>query len=329
MTQRYLITGAQGFVGRFLSAGILAADKEAHVLGLGRSENLPGFFTHFNTVNGKQQRAPVPAGLTNHGHYRYQQLSLHMTDRLREVVERFEPTVVFHLASALHTATDRELFEANIEGTASLMNALAKTKALVVLGSSGSVYGEPEALPLTETQPCNPNDLYGITKLTSEQIVRVKALKAGLPFINARIFNVVGPGQSESHVAGRFAAQLAASAKTLSAGTLETTRDFIDIRDVASALLLLAEKGERGTTYNVAGGKETHIHFILSELLRISGLTGQVEVVSNDAQAAGVSRHVAKTSRLRKLGFQPAYSLSQSLEDLFNYRRGLYHGAGL
>jgi nucleoside-diphosphate-sugar epimerase len=314
-----------------LSARILAADKDAHVLGLGRSENLPGFFTHFNTVGGKQQRAKVPAGLENHGHYRYQQLPLMMTDRLREVIERFEPTVVFHLASALHTATDRELFEANIEGTASLMSAVAKTKALIVHGSSGSVYGEPESLPFTETQPCNPNDLYGITKLASEQIVRVKALKAGLQFITARIFNVVGPGQSERHVAGGFAAQLSASTRpsTLSAGTLETTRDFIDIRDVASALLLLALSGERGTTYNVASGKETHIHFILSELLRISGLTGQVEVISNDAQATGVSRHVAKTSRLRKLGFQPAYSVSQSLEDLFNYRRGLYHGAGL
>ena len=324
MTQRYLITGAQGLVGRFLTARILAADKDAHVLGLGRSENLPGFFTHSLTVNGKQHRAKVPAELSIHGHYRYQQLSLLMTDRLREVVERFEPTIVFHLASALHTASDQELFEANLEGTASLMNALAKTKALVVLGSSGSVYGEA-TLPLTESQPCNPNDLYGITKLASEQITRVKAARAGLQFIVARIFNVVGPGQSESHVCGRFAAQLAASVKptTLSAGTLETTRDFIDIRDVATALLLLATSGERGTTYNVASGKETHIHFVLSELLRIAGLSGQVEVVQNDSQPAGVSRHVAKTSRLRKLGFQPAYSLTQSLEDLFHYRRAL------
>jgi nucleoside-diphosphate-sugar epimerase len=324
VTQRYLITGAQGLVGRFLTARILADDKEAHVLGLGRSSSLPGFFTHSNTVNGKQQRAPVPAGLTIHGHYRYQQLSLHMTDRLREVVERFEPTVVFHLASALHTAGDQELFEANIEGTASLMNALAKTKALVVLGSSGSVYGDAAALPSTETQPCNPNDLYGITKLAAEQITRVKAAKAGLEFIAARIFNVVGPGQSERHVSGRFAAQLAASVKpaSINAGDRETTRDFIDIRDVASALLLLAGKGERGTVYNVGNGKETHFHYILSELLRISGLLGQVEVVFNDGQPA-VSRQVAKTSRLRKLGFQPAYSISQSLEDLFNYRRAL------
>ncbi|HEX4381624.1 MAG TPA: NAD-dependent epimerase/dehydratase family protein, partial [Myxococcales bacterium] len=256
---RALITGAQGLVGRYLTARILATFSDAHVLGLGRSSSLPGFFTHSITVHGKHQRAPVPPELAISGHYRYQQLSLLMTDRLREVIERFEPDVVFHLASALHTATEHELFEANIGATASLMNALAKTKALIVLGSSASVYGHSAAMPLSESQPCNPIDLYGITKLAAEQIVRVKAAQSGLRFVAARIFNVVGPGQSESHVCARFAAQLAAGAATLTVGPLSTTRDFIDTRDVAAALRLLASRGESGGVYNVASGEETPI----------------------------------------------------------------------
>jgi len=325
MNRRYLITGSQGLVGRYLTAEILRKEPDAHVLGIGRSENLPGFFTHAIGVNGRQLRAPVPADLSIDGHYRYQQLSLLATDRLRDVVERFEPDCVFHLASALHTAPEHELFEANLEGTASLMNALATTKALVVLGSSGSVYGEPVLLPLAEAHPCNPADLYGITKLAAEQIGRVKAARAGLPFIAARIFNVAGAGQSESHVCGRFAAQLASDPEpaTLAVGPLDTTRDFIDVRDVARALLLLAHKGTHGTAYNIASGQETPIQTILAELLRISVLDGQLEIIPKSGPPAGVSRHFADVTRLSQLDFTPTYSLSQSLESLFAYHKSI------
>jgi len=324
MSGRYLITGAQGLVGRYLTAHILETERDAQVLGIGRSDELSGFFTHTVCAGGKPRRAPLPAGLVPGDGHRYQRLSLLATADLRRAIEELEPHCIFHLASALHAAPERELFETNIEGTASLMNAVS-AGTLLVMGSSGSVYGEAVSLPLSESQPCIPADLYGVTKLAAEQIARVKAMRGGFDFIAARIFNVVGPGQAESHVCARFAAQLSASTspKAIGVGPLETTRDFIDVRDVAAALLLLARKGERGGTYNVASGRETPIHLVLSELLRISGLTGQVEIIAKTGQPAGVSRHFADISRLRGLGFRPAHSLSQSLQDLFAYHRSL------
>ena len=59
-----------------------------------------------------------------------------------------------------------------------------------------------------------------VTKLTAEHLVRVKAERAGVPFAIARIFNIVGPGQTESHACGRFASQLASLADA-QGGTLE------------------------------------------------------------------------------------------------------------
>jgi nucleoside-diphosphate-sugar epimerase len=106
----------------------------------------------------------------------------------------------------------------------------------------------------------------------------------------------------------------------LEAGALETTRDFIDIRDVAAALMLIAQRGERGGTYNLASGRETPIQLILSELIRISGL--KVEIARKDLPA-GVSRHFADVSRLEGLGFVPAYSIRESLHDLFRYHQEL------
>jgi len=332
MKRRYLITGAQGLVGRYLTARILELEKGAQVLGIGRSKRMDGVFTHAISIDGGQRRAPVPAHLLRHldGRYRYQQLSLIETVRLKEVIRELQPHCIFHLASGLSTASERDLFETNLEGTASLMNAMADAqlaKALIILGSSGSVYGDAASLPISESHPCNPVNMYGLTKLAAEHLTRLKAARCGIAWVTARIFNVVGPGQAESHVCGRLAAELASPASSrsmmINVGPLDTTRDFIDVRDVASALLLLARSGEHGGTYNVASGRETPIQLILSELLRISGLNGQVRIVPQSGQPPGVQRHFADVSRLQELGFVPMCSLSASLEDLFRYYQEL------
>ena len=336
MTRRYLITGAQGLVGRYLTARILDTEPESEVLGIGRSGSVDGFFTHAISTRGGQERAPLPAELlaSISARHRYRSVSLLDTPGLCDLLREFRPHCVFHLASALHTASQRDLLQTNVEGTASLMNAVADAPgldALVILGSSGSVYGEPESLPIRESDACNPADMYGLTKLAAEHVVRIHAERGGLPFVTARIFNVVGPGQSESHVCARLAAQLASVPASrhsaLEVGALDTTRDFIDVRDVAAALLLLAQRGDGGNVYNLASGRETPIHAILSELLRISGLNGQVEVVRRNDRTAGVRRHVADVSRLQGLGFAPAYSIGESLCDLFRYHRAQWSDA--
>jgi len=299
---RYLITGVEGFIGRYLTAHILDVDKDAEVVGLGRSAR-----------DKADER------------FRYERLSLLDTVVLRELIAELRPDCIFHLASALHAASERDLVETNVLGTLSLMKAVAVSDALVILGSSGSVYGHPASLPIRESEPCNPADMYGVTKLAAEQIARNQAAQNGFRLITARIFNVVGPGQSESHVCGRFAAQLASSPRVVETGALDTTRDFIDVRDVAVALLLLAQRGEPGGTYNLGSGRETPICFVLSELIRISGLS--TAIATRNDLPRGVRRHVADVSRLQRLGFVPAYSLSESLHDLFRYHQAEQHEA--
>jgi nucleoside-diphosphate-sugar epimerase len=328
VSRRYLITGAQGLIGRYLTAHILDRDPDAEVLGIGRSARTDDVFTHVISARGGPRPAPVPLDLIARvtDRYRYQRISLLDGARLRESIRAFRPQCIFHLASALHTASFRNLTETNVEGTASLMNAMGDApEALLIVGSSGSVYGDPALLPIPESAACNPAEMYGVTKLAAEHIARVAAARNGFAFVTARIFNVVGPGQSESHVCARLASQLATlRPAALEVGALDPTRDFIDVRDVAAALLLLAQRGERGGTYNVASGRETPIHSVLSELLRISGLNGQVEITRHHSgSSGGVRRHFADVSRLRALGFTPAYSLSQSLDDLFRYHQAL------
>lgn len=298
MKRRYLVTGAQGLAGRSLTARILSAEPDSEVLGIGRSRRLDGFGAR----------------------YQYEPVALHETQKLRALAREFQPQCVFHLAAALHSAAERDLLETNIAGTASLVDALDEVRPLLVLGSSASVYGGTSALPVRESDPCTPATLYGVSKLAAEHVARVKASRSGVPMVVARIFNVIGPGQDDTHVCGRLARRLAALAgvprPVLETGPLGATRDFIDVRDLARALLLLARRGEPGETYNVGSGRETRIRDLLAVLIRISGL--DVQVVEGNLVTAGVARQVAEVSRLVRLGFEVEVPLVQSLTDVFH-----------
>lgn len=331
MQQRYLITGGQGFVARYLGDHLLREDESARVMGIGRSGPLDGFFTHLISVNGTQVRAPLPSWIRSawSGRLTYERASILDTPKLRHLLQTYQPTCIFHLASGLWNAGEHHLVRTNIEGTLSVLEAVAEAsspKPLVLLGSSGGVYGaiKEEWLPVRESVPCEPVETYAATKLAAENLTRIKSRLHSIPFIVARIFNIAGPGQDESHVCGRFAAHLAtahgASDGTLTTGSLQATRDFIDVRDVVRALSLLAQRGDPGKTYNVASGKETSIQEILSQLIRLSGWRGHVSV-GVGPHPAEVSRHWADVSRLAKLGFAPAHSIKDTLRDIVSYYR--------
>jgi len=216
-----------------------------------------------------------------------------------------------------------------VEGTVGLLEALGQlsgSHARVLFCSSGGVYGQvPEdLLPIREDVPTRPADLYGVSKLAAEQACQILGKRYGIPVTYARLFNLVGPGQDERHVCGRFAAQAVAISLGLQppqveTADLQTTRDFIDVRDCALAILLLAANGAPGETYNVASGEETTIASILNTILEQAGLSERVSICSSGGSSQDVRRQYASTARLSGLGFRPGRSIADSLRDLLNY----------
>jgi len=285
-------------------------------------------FSHDVTVRGTRVRARLDRSLPKPGTdaYEYEQVDLTDTPALRGLAARFQPDCVVHLASGLRGDDDRHLVQTNVTGTASLLAALGDTcrqPPAVVLGSSGGVYGAmtPADLPVAESAPCHPADVYAATKLAAEQIGRVLCAQYGMRYVSARLFNVVGPGQSERHVCGRFASLIAAATTSppgrLRTGSLTSTRDYVDVRDVAAALVLLAQSGSG--TYNVASGIETSTGTVLQLLLRHAGLEGRLQVEPTADVLPGVSRHVGCAQRLTSLGYTPTYTLADSLKDVWEY----------
>jgi GDP-4-dehydro-6-deoxy-D-mannose reductase len=242
-------------------------------------------------------------------------------------LKRHRPHIIIHLASGLRDDAPEALVNTNVVGTIRLFEAMACARISpgnVVLGSTGGVYGAPPSLPLDEMLPCAPIDPYSVTKLAAEQMARTLARRYDLPLICARLFNLVGPGQDERHICGRFVSQAVAISSGLaepvmSVESLDTTRDFIDVRDVGAGLYILSKSGTPGGIYNVANGCEVPVRVILDLTLNAAKVNNLVSIRHAGARPADIPRHVASTIRLRSLGYQSRYSLQSSINDLVAY----------
>ena len=109
---------------------------------------------------------------------------------------------IFHLA-ALASVQDsynkpEEYNNVNVNGTENIFKLAKEFNSKVVYASSSSVYGNPEKIPIKETDRTNPINPYAETKLKKEKLA-IKYSDMGAKIIGLRYFNVFGPGQSKEY----------------------------------------------------------------------------------------------------------------------------------
>ncbi len=330
---RVLVTGAQGFVGRYLVAQLLRTDPHTQILGIGRSPRSCRSFAHnINWLNSAIP-APLPSDMLSifsTPRFSHRTADIRNPDSLLAALKGFEPEVVFHLASCLRDGTADDQFATNVAGTVNVIRTVARHSSTVrqfILVSTGAVYGNPppEALPLVEARRPEPVEPYGISKREAEFVGSTAAAEAGFSFVIARPFNIIGPGQSDRHVAAAFARQAAAIRQGLQApqfatSCLTTTRDFVDVRDVARALWIIGERGEAGGIYNIGSGNETSIHDLLQMTLTAAGIyTSPITASHAQPSQELIIRQAADVTLLKRLGFTQQHSLVQSVHDLLQY----------
>jgi GDP-4-dehydro-6-deoxy-D-mannose reductase len=300
---RALVTGATGFVGRYLVSALRAGG--AAVFECGGPTDDPGAFA----------------------------LDLEDPATIAAALDLARPDLVFHLAAQTFVpesfASPVATYRTNVIGTANLANAVReyardRTMPRFVFTSSAEVYGSrpPGDMPLRETQIPAPATPYAASKLGAEAIVMAEARGLGLDVVIARAFNHIGPGQNERFVVPSFARQLAqiaaGASPLLLVGNLNAVRDFLDVRDVVAAYLALARDGARGEIYNVCSGAGRTVRDVLRELIAIAGVPVEVREDPERMRPLDVPVFVGSAQKLEAAtGWRPEVPLSQSLRDIY------------
>lgn len=290
----WLVTGGSGFLGRSV---LSALGPHVDVLALGRR---------------------CPAGWPGS---RFIQANLEEPEKTTRAVRSVRPDVVIHAAGCTPPAEPDVFYRANTLATVHLLDALrSKGRPVrVVLAGSAAETGpvDVEALPVGEDYPCRPADPYGLSKWLAT--CAGLAARPPLEVVCARVFNPIGPGQPLNQAFGRFAALLADPHEgQLIVGDLEGRRDFIDVRDVARALIALAERGRPGHVYNVGTGTSHRVGEGLDHLLRRCGRPVDVMVDPALTKRSGPGDSRADIGRaVAHTGWRPEVSWEQSLDDLW------------
>jgi nucleoside-diphosphate-sugar epimerase len=289
----WLVTGGSGFLGRHLLERLRS--KGVEPIAIGRRRPTTGAF--------------VPVDLDD-------------SSSLPRVVAEIAPDLVVHLAGRTPPALAEELYRSNTLATVHLLDALRSSGRdcrVVLVGSAAELGPVPvEDLPVDESYPCRPADPYGLSKWLASSAGL--AARPPLEVIIARVFNPIGPGMPESQALGRFAGELAEGSVPLrlTVGDLDARRDFVDARDVAGALLALADRGHPGRIYHIGTGRSHRVGDGLDRLIALSGREVVVESDPTFARGRGPSDSRADVRRIaEEVGWSAAIAWDESLRDLW------------
>lgn len=309
--KRLLVTGADGFVGRWLVRAARAAGTPVV------AAILPGATVPAEWQSSARDTAPVdvvPADLLD-------------DDAVQRLADR-RPDAVVHLAAIASGAEARKNPDAalavNATATTLLAALLATTsRPRFLFVSTGEVYGAGHTAPITESAPTDPGSPYAVSKAGAEAALHSIWQRTGLPVVVARAFPHTGPGQSVTYVLPALAARLrdakATGAHTITAGNLGAIRDFLDVRDVVRAYLLLLEKGVPGEAYNVASGIGHRLSDCFGMLARLIDVDARVEQDASLLRPGDIPVLIGDSGKLRAAtGWTPEISFERTLQDLVN-----------
>lgn len=302
MSQTALVTGANGFIGRYLLRSL--SDSGHKVVGWRRAAAAHPQADAAITWRDVDVRDPAIVE--------------------REIAER-PPDVIFHCAGMADpkeaNLDPAAALKANALGTLTLLQSVRAhaPAARIVVASSAYVYPVSDEA-LDETTPCRPDSGYGHSKLGQEVVAKFFAESYGVRVMLARTFNGYGPGQSAGYVISDFTSKVASLERegggTLTTGNLDHIRDFLHIRDLVSAYETLAERGTAGEAYNVCSGEATPIRHLIDILKALSARPFEaVPSKKPDRRASDRRVLLGDSSKLKALGWSPRHSLHDGLAE--------------
>jgi nucleoside-diphosphate-sugar epimerase len=222
-------------------------------------------------------------------------------------------------ASGRTSGTDADLVAGNVLTTGNLVAAIrlaVPDARLVHLGSAAEYGPGITGQPVRESDPADPIGVYGTAKLTATHLVLAGRLDAAV----LRVFNPIGPGAPAGTLPGRLAAELRRGANPIHTGPLDAVRDFVDVSDVAAAVLAaVVTPGRLPAVINIGSGRPVVLRELAAGLFEAArSAVPLIEDAAGSARSHAVPWQCADITVAREaLGWSPRVPLRESLRRMW------------
>ena len=302
MIRKALITGASGFVGLHLKEELEKYD--------------------YKVYDTDRFGASIKMDLTDYA-------------EVQNVLDKVRPDYIFHLAGIAFVPTSWQdpnlVFQVNLIGSLNLFNAIRTVgiDPMVQIAGSSEEYGLvlPEELPINENNPLRPLSPYAVSKIAMDMLAYQYFKSYGMKIVRTRAFNHEGYGRGEQYVTSSFCKQAVEIEKGLKLpiiyhGDLSSERDFTDVRDMVKAYRLAVEMGEPGEVYNIGSGKKYKISEVLNIVRSLCKVRFEDDIDPKRMRPSDLKTLLCDSSKFRKkTGWEPKYTLEQTLKECMKYWR--------
>lgn len=304
-----LVTGAAGFIGSHLVQRLLELGAEVRA-------------ADRQTAADCIDLAPMMPQLA------YCQTTLAADAALDDLVDGAD--IVFHLAGnadvALSAKNPTLDFDANVAATFNVLDAVRRAgRGTLFFVSTGSVYGEPQRVPMDEDHLLRPQSPYAGHKLAAEVMLGAHARCYGLDTRVVRLFSTFGPRQRK-YVMFDLLEKLRRDPERLEVlGTGEQVRAYSYIADTVDAFLFVARHPQaRGQVLNVGGEQPISIRELVELVIAATGIPRPQVTYTGKSWEGDVIRLYGDANRLVELGFVPRFGLAEGLRQLVAWHRQEY-----
>lgn len=301
---RYIVTGGAGFIGSSIVKKLVARGDDVTVidnLNTGKEENLKSVIDKITFL-------------------KYSILN-------RELLEKQSQNIdgIFHQA-ALASVQDSfskldEYHGVNVNGTENILKLAKKNDFRVVYASSSSVYGNPERIPIKESDKKDPINPYAETKLKQDQLA-IKYSEMGVKVIGLRYFNVFGKGQSKEYagVLKLFLERIRDKLPPKINGDGTQFRDFVYVEDVADANIMSMDSDINHGFYNVGTNTSITILDLAKTIIKSSGL--DIQPIFGPALKGDVQKTIANIDLIKEeIGWEPTILIEKWIEEIISMNK--------
>ena len=304
MIKKVLITGAAGFVGRYMRDYLNGIDADLDVV-----------CTDVHDAEDLACDTFIRADIS-------------CEESVGRIIKEQEPDCVIHLAGVFGGGESLAVYKVNVLSMLAILEAAKQyvPRSVIVTSGSAAEYGRvgTEQLPIDESCDCKPAMEYGISKLLATQAAINYHRLYGINVTIFRPFQLLGKGVSGRLAPGAFARELIEARdkglKSIKVGNLESSRDFLSVKDAVRGIWQLCQKPAGGEIFNLCMGELTKIKNLLDMMVKACGCDVEIEVDPERLRGnADVNIAYGSNEKIRAhCGWKPEIPLKQAVQEMFN-----------